>query len=513
MSVYAVDGLGVTIAGRRIVADVSFALGAGECVALVGASGSGKSQTCLAPFGLAAGIASGSARLLGEELVGLPEPRLRRLRGTQAGFVFQQPLTALAPHLTIGRTLSEAWTQAGAARPSRADLARALGEVGLDRADERLDSYPHRLSGGQRQRVMIAAAIAHHPRLLIADEPTSALDAELRRGILALLSRLREERGMALLLVSHDLAAIADFADRVVVLAGGEAVEQGPAAAVMRTPGAAQTRALIAATPHLNDPAPALPPPGAALLEADDVSVSFPGAGWRRGRIAAVANASIAVRAGEGLALVGGSGSGKSTLARAVARLGPIDAGRVTWAGMPLPPRQRMTRADRRLIQPVFQDPAASLDPRWRVDDIIAEPIRHLAPDADTAARVIALLDEVELGPAYADRHPSELSGGQAQRVAIARALGPGPAMLLLDEATSALDVLVGARVVELLARLQRERGLAILMISHDLAVARRLCHRIAVMDAGRIVEEGETERVIAKPRHPVTHRMVEASR
>ncbi|MDB5683823.1 MAG: transporter-like protein [Sphingomonas bacterium] len=511
MTVYAVERLGVSIAGSRIVRDLSFTIGKGECVALVGASGSGKSQSCLAPFGLSVGMADGSARLLGEQLVGAPEDRLRRLRGRHAGFVFQQPLTALAPHMTIGRTLAEAWRQAGALRPSRAELAGALEHVGLDRADERLDAYPHRLSGGQRQRVMIAAAIAHKPALLVADEPTSALDAELRRDMLGLLSRLRADQGLALLLVSHDLAGLAGHADRVVVLDQGAVVEQGAAAQVLERPVAAYTRSLIAATPRLGDPAPSLPPPGDALLEASGMSVAFRRSGWRRGRIAAVADAGLTVRAGEGLALVGGSGSGKSTLAGAIARLGPADRGIVRWRDAPLPERRAMTTADRRLMQPVFQDPAASLDPRWRVADIVAEPLRHLTGlDAGARAeRVVAALAEVELGSGFANRRPAELSGGQAQRVAIARALVAGPELLLLDEATSALDVLVGRQVIDLLARLQRDRNLAILMITHDLAVARRLCHRIAVMDAGRIVEEGETERVIAAPRHPVTQRMV----
>jgi peptide/nickel transport system ATP-binding protein len=512
MTVYAVEGLGAAIDGQAIVRDVSFEIAAGACVALVGASGSGKSQTCLAPFGLAAGIPRGSARLNGRELVGLGEPQLRRLCGRDAGFVFQQPLTALAPHLTIGRTLAEAWRQAGAARPTRTDLARALERVGLDRADERLDAYPHRLSGGQRQRVMIAAAIAHHPKLLIADEPTSALDAELRRDMLALLSRLRGEQGLSLLLVSHDLEAVAEHADEVVVLESGRVVEQGSAATVFASTHP-YTRALIAATPHLRGSAPDLPTLGADLLAARDMSVSFRRAGWRSAKFAAVDGASLEVRAGEGLALVGGSGSGKSTLARAIARLGPADRGIVAWRGTPLPSRPAMRKIDRRLIQAVFQDPVASLDPQWTVADIVAEPLRHLGGSDDVAARVAAVLDEVGLGAAFAGRRPRSLSGGQAQRVAIARALAADPELLLLDEATSALDVLVGGQVLDLLARLQRERGLAILMITHDLAVARRLCHRIAVMDAGRIVETGQTEQVIAAPVHPVTQRMVAASR
>lgn len=515
MSVYSVDNLGVVIDGRPVVEQVSFTLGAGECLALVGASGSGKSQTCLAPFGLSAGLATGSARQMGREIIGLSEAELRPLRARDVGFVFQQPMTALTPHLTVGRQLSEAWRQAGATRPRRADLVRALDRVGLPRPDELLDQYPHRLSGGQRQRVMIAAAIAHRPRLLIADEPTTALDAPLRAGILELLSTLRGEDGLALLLVSHDLAAVADHADRVLVLNQGR-VEEALERPVFDRVERPYTRALIAASPRLSDEPPALPPVGAPLLSASCIGVSFVRAGARRGLFSAVSDASIEVAEGEGLALIGGSGSGKSTLARAIARLGPMQAGEVLWRGEPLPARGKMSPASRRYIQPVFQDPVASLDPRWRVADIVAEPMRYLLPGLDAAqrsARVTAGLEEVGLDAAFADRRPSQLSGGQAQRVAIARALVSDPDMLLLDEATSALDVLVAGRVLDLLAELQRRRRLAILFISHDLAVARRLCHRVAVMEEGRIVEQGPTERIIAAPAHPATRRLVAASR
>jgi len=513
MSVYTVERLRVTIAGATVVEEVSFSIGAGECVALAGASGSGKTQSCLAPFGLAAGQASGSVRLLGEQLIGVGEPRLRQLRGRNAGFVFQQPLTALSPHLTIASQLSEAWRPPGAPAPSRADMMLALEEVGLATPDIILRQYPHRLSGGQRQRVLIAMALAHRPALLVADEPTSALDAPLRADILALLDRLRADRGLALLLVSHDLAAVARHATRVVILNRGRVEESGDAARVLAAPEARYTQALIAATPRLSEPAPSLPMPGKRLLEASDIRVSFAAPGWRKGRILAVDGASIAVAEGEGLALVGGSGSGKSTLARAIGRLGPLDAGKVLWRGRLLPRRADMTPADRRPIQPVFQDPVASLDPRWTVERIVAEPLMPLGlASATRRDRVVAVLEEVGLDASFAGRRPASLSGGQAQRVAIARALAVDPALLLLDEATSALDVLVAGRVLELLETLLRRRGLAMLLITHDLAVARRLCRRIAVMDAGRIVEQGEMEKIIAAPAHPASRRLIAAS-
>lgn len=516
MSVYAVTGLSVAIGGTTLVHDISFTVEAGQCVALVGESGSGKSLTCLTPFGLSPGTASGSAALGGIQLCGAGEAGLRGVRARDVGFVFQQPLTALTPHLTVGQQLAEAATQAGAPKPGRAALAAMLERVGLDRADERLDQFPHRLSGGQRQRVMIAAAIAHGPKLLVADEPTTALDASLRHEIMDLLDDLRRAQGLGVLLVSHDLATVRGHADTVVVMQNGRVVETGPVAQVTAAPAEPYTKALIAAAPRIDGPVPSLPPVGRPLLDARGISVSFPRPGWRSGRVAAVDGVDLSVAAGEAVALVGESGSGKSTLGRAIARLGPCDAGDVTWDGAVLPDRARMSVAYRRLIQPVFQDPVASLDPRWTVADIVAEPLRHLMPDltkAERVARVAAALVEVELPADFAARHPRALSGGQAQRVAIARALVAEPQMLLLDEATSALDVLVAAQIVALLQKLQRERGLSILAITHDLPLARLLCHRVAVLDQGRIVESGKTEAIIAAPAHPVTQRLVTASR
>lgn len=503
MSLYAVRDLCIDIGGVRLVEGLSFSIAPGQCVALVGASGSGKSLSCMTPFGLSPGIASGSAMVDGEELVGATEKTLRSLRSRKAGFVFQQPLTALTPHLTIGRQLAEAAMQAGGKRPDRRTLAFMLEQGGLDRADERLDQFPHRLSGGERQRVMIAAAIAHGPKLLVADEPTSALDAVLRRDVMELLDRLRREQRIGLLLVSHDLASIAAHADQVVVMEAGRMVESGPARTLMSRPEQDYTRRLVAATPRLSDPAPQLPPPGETRMAVRGASVSFRKPGWRRGRIQAVDGASLTIGRGEALALVGGSGSGKSTLARAIAGIGPMDVGTVLWDGRTLPPARKRTAADRRIVQPVFQDPAASLDPHWRVADIIAEPLRHLQPGMpgpDRRARVETVLGQVGLGVGMADRHPRSLSGGQAQRVAIARAIAAEPEMLLLDEATSALDVMAAGDIIALLGALQREQGLALLFVTHDLALARRLCHRVAVMDGGRIVELAATEQLLTRP-------------
>ena len=486
---YRVGNLGAEIGGRAILSDVSFTVAAGECVALVGASGSGKTTAAFAPFGLTAARVAGSAQLAGEELVGRAEPMLRPLRA-RVGFVFQQPATALAPHLAIAAQLAEAWCQTGAPRPTRAELTALLAEVGLDEPDRLLVAYPHRLSGGQRQRVMIACAIAHRPQLLIADEPTSALDAPLRAGVMRLFDRLRATRGIGVLLVSHDLATLADHATSVVLLDGGRVAESGGARSVLTAPASSEGRALVAAVPRLDDPPPERPATGAPLIEARGVRVSYPLPGWRRRSFDAVRGVDLVVTEGEAVALVGASGSGKSTLARAIARLGSQSAGTVHWRGAPLPSRARMGPAERRLIQPVFQDPAASLDPRWRVADIIAEPLHRLRPELDAAARrtrVLALLNEVGLDPDFASRRPAELSGGQAQRVAIARALAPEPELLLLDEATSALDVLIAGRILDLLLDLQRARRVAMLFVTHDLAVAHRLCHRTIRMKAGMV--------------------------
>ena len=516
MSLYAVQSLGVCIGEAPLVDGVSFEIAVGQCVALVGESGSGKSLTCLTPFGLSPGVASGSARLLGTQLCGAHENSLRKVRANDIGFIFQQPLTSLTPHLKIGAQLCEAAQQSGGPRPSRSELAAMLARVGIDNADERLDTYPHRLSGGQRQRVMIAAATAHRPKLLVADEPTTALDASLRHEIMALIDAMRVEQGLGVLLVSHDLANVAAHADHIVVMQQGRVVESGTAHQITRQPAQPYTKALIAAAPRLDSPRNDLRQVGGSLLEARGISVTYPRPGWRRRRFVAVEAFSLDVAEGEALALVGESGSGKSTLGRAIARLGPMTAGEICWRGTRQPARQAMQPDDRRLIQPVFQDPLASLDPLWSVGDIIGEPLKHLMPKLDRSqrsARIAAALDDVELSPDFANRTPRSLSGGQAQRVAIARALAPGPQMLLLDEATSALDVLIAGQILALLARLQAERQLSILCITHDLALARQLCHRVAVLDRGRIVETGLIDTVIADPQHPATQRLVTASR
>ena len=515
MSLYEIRHMAVTIAGQRLVKDVNLTVEAGQCTAIIGASGSGKSLTCLTPFGLMPAVASGTMILDGIDLGSANASQKRDARRRLAGFIFQQPLTALTPHLTVGAQLQEATMQADAARPSRRELVRQFERVGLSRADERLDQFPHRLSGGERQRVMIAAAIAHDPKLLVADEPTSALDASLRADIMALLDQLRTEQGLGLLLVSHDLASVEGHADRLLVMDQGQVMESGLASDVLADAQEDYTRRLIAATPRLQEPAPELAGPGEILLETRNLGVAFDRPGWRRGKIQALADASIMLRQCESLAIVGGSGSGKSTLGRAIAGIGPVTEGQVLWQGAALPERRKRSLDMRRLIQPVFQDPVASLDPHWRVLDIVTEPLRNLRPDLtkveghEMARQVLA---DVDLTEDFLARLPTSLSGGQAQRVAIARAIIASPQLLVLDEATSALDPLVGAEILKLLLRLQDENGLSLLFITHDIAAARRLCHRIAVMEEGLIVETGKMQEVIDHPMHPATQKLIAAS-
>lgn len=516
MSLYGVRGLSLTIGERRIVCDLSFDIAPGQCVALIGESGSGKTLSCLSPFGLSPATCEGSARLGGAELVGADAARLAAIRRRDVGFVFQQPLSALTPHRTVAAQLAEAWRQReGACAPRHDELAGLLATVGLVDPADKLGRYPHQLSGGERQRVMIACAIAHRPKLLIADEPTSALDAELRAATMALLTRLRRERDMGLLLVSHDLRLVAPHADAMLVLHGGETVARGSPAQLERAGGDDYAARLWRAIPSLGDPVPARPVAGAERLRVAGLSLSVPTGGWLGGDRELVTDASFAVHQGETLALVGASGSGKSTIAAAVAGIGAArrSAGAIGWDGAPLADRRSVDQ--RRLIQPVFQDPGTSLDPHWRVSDSIAEPLVHLRPDIAFWGRMGMIkkaLQAVRLDGSFADRLPRQLSGGQAQRVALARALVAEPAMLVLDEATSALDPLIAAEMVELLLELQREQGLSMLFVTHDLALARQLAHRIAVLDQGRIVEIQPAEDLVSKPGSDAAKRLVAAS-
>jgi len=512
-----IEALSVRIGGASILRDISLNVAPGEILGLVGESGSGKSMTALALIGLLPRGAAMTGRigLDGRDLAALPEAALRTVRGNDISMIFQEPMTALNPVRTIGDQVAEApRIHAGASRAEARRIARdrldrvGLGHVGSDR-------YPHELSGGQRQRVCIAAAIARRPRLLIADEPATALDVTTQARILDLLRGLVAEAGMSLLLISHDLAVVADMASRVAVMQSGRIVEHGATDDVLTRRRHPCTRALFAASAHRPDRRGRRT--GDVLLEVDRARRVHRGrrrGPWTRAAdTVAVDGVSFQLRRGESLGLVGESGCGKSTLARAVLGLEPLQAGRITAFGRPVGPD--MPRAARAGIQAVFQDPQGSFDPRWRVERLVAEPfhpMREPPRGADRRARVAEALRAVHLSPDAMDRYPHEFSGGQRQRIAIARALITRPEIIVLDEPVSALDVSVRARILDLLAELQADLTLSYLFISHDLSVVRGVTDRVLVMRKGRIVEDGATETVFSDPRDPYTKTLLAAA-
>ncbi|WP_316519793.1 ABC transporter ATP-binding protein [Kitasatospora brasiliensis] len=486
---------------------VGFDLEAGDTLGIVGESGSGKSTTALALLRMlppGGRITAGSVELAGQDLAALPEDALRALRGRRIAMVFQDPMSSLNPVLTVGRQLDEA-LRAHGGRPRKAERAARAAElldlVGIPDATGRLRDHPHQFSGGQRQRIMIALALAHDAEVLVADEPTTALDPTVQRQILRLLARINRETGTALVVISHDFGVIAQTCRRLLVMRHGRVVEQGATAEILARPEHPYTRELLAAVPRLAEPSGAAAnstPGDQPLLTVRGLTKSY---GSRRRAFTALHGIDLDLHPGETLGLVGESGSGKSTLARALVRAHPPSGGSIRLRG------EEIGRSPRRDVQLVFQDPYSSLNPRMTAGQIIAEPlIAHRLGDREQrAARVAELLEQVGLDPATADRHPRAFSGGQRQRIGIARALAPEPSVLICDEPVSALDVSVQAQVIELLARLQRELGLAILFIAHDLAVVRQVSHRIAVMHRGRIVETGPADRVVTAPEHPYT--------
>ena len=534
MSLLKVRDLSVSFAGWRgappveAVKSVSFTLDRGETLALVGESGSGKTVTALSvlqllPYPAASHTPQSSIRFAGEELVGASPARLREVRGNRIAMIFQEPMTSLNPLHTVEKQIAETLLihkhlGTAAARQRTLEL---LHLVGLRDVESRLGAYPHQLSGGQRQRVMIAMAIANEPDILIADEPTTALDVTIQAQILDLMRQLRDRLGMALLLITHDLAIVRHMAERVCVMTAGEIVESGPTREIFARPTHPYTRRLLAAEPK-GRVAPA-DPAAPVLVAGERVRVWFPirGGLFRRIRryVKAVDGVSLALREGATLGVVGESGSGKTTLGLALLRLldaqGEIGGG-VRFAGRDIAhQRQKRLRPLRREMQVVFQDPYSSLSPRLSIAQIVGEGLRvHrlAASDAEQRRLIEAALEEVGLDPEAADRYPHEFSGGQRQRVAIARALVLKPRFIVLDEPTSALDMSVQAQIVELLRKLQARYGLTYLFISHDLKVVRAMAHEILVMKDGRIVESGATEKVMTAPEHPYTRALMAAA-
>ncbi|WP_030764639.1 MULTISPECIES: dipeptide ABC transporter ATP-binding protein [unclassified Streptomyces] len=504
----------------RAVDGVSFTLEAGRALGVVGESGSGKSTVAAALLGLHRGTGArlgGTVRVGGTDVAAASGAELRRLRGGTAAMVFQDPLSSLDPYYAVGDQIAEVHRVHAAVsrRAARARAVEVLDRVGIPDAVRRSRARPHEFSGGMRQRALIAMALACEPRLLIADEPTTALDVTVQAQILDLLHGLREERGLGLLLVTHDVGVAAESVDEVLVMRDGAAVERGPVASVLAAPAEAYTKTLLAAVPRLDGPrrprgsAPHVPEAAPAESEVPPVVEAFSlrrEFGRGRRKVAAVAGVSLAVHAGETLGIVGESGSGKSTLGRMLVGLLEPGSGQVRRDGVPV---TGITSG----VQMIFQDPVSSLNPRRSIGESVADPLRAAGErdEATVRARVAELLLRVGLEAEHHDRYPHEFSGGQRQRVGIARALAPRPRLIVCDEPVSALDVTTQAQVTGLLADLQRELGIALVFIAHDLAVVRQVSDRVAVMRAGEIVEEGPVDEVYDRPTHPYTRQLLAA--
>jgi peptide/nickel transport system ATP-binding protein len=508
---------------KPLVQSLSFILRAGETLAIAGESGSGKSITSLAIMGLlpppAVQVTGGSVHLGETDLTTLPEPQMRALRGDRIAMIFQEPMTSLNPVLTVGTQLTEAIRAhtAVSRTGARAQALAALQAVRLSQPERRMQQYPHELSGGMRQRVMIAMAIALRPEVLIADEPTTALDVTIQREVLDLLRDLQRDLGTAIILITHDMGVVAEMADRVIVMQGGQMVEQATTAGIFARPQMPYTQSLLAAVPRLGGGKPRPPVQADVIASLSDVVVRFPLKGGLLGRataqVHAVEHVSLDIRRGETFALVGESGCGKSTIAKAIVGLVPHQ-GKILIGGQSFAGQDRAgVRALRRRVQIVFQDPMAALDPRMTVGRLIAEPlvIHGLGTRAENRARASDLMQRVGLTADQFDRYPHEFSGGQRQRICIARALALQPDLIIADESVSALDVSVQARVLDLLSALQAEFGVAFLFISHDMAVVENISDRVAVMYLGQIVEMGSRAQVFGDPQHDYTRRLISA--
>lgn len=495
------------------VRDVSWHLDRGECLAILGESGSGKSVSASAIMNLIdcppGRIVSGEILFDGRDLLRASDEERRQLNGKRIAMIFQDPLSYLNPVYTVGAQIGEIMTAHGTAKaPARARTLELMKRVGIPEADDKIDAYPHQFSGGQRQRLMIAMALAMKPDILIADEPTTALDVTVQAQILALLEELQAETGMGLLLITHDLGVVAEVADRVVVMNGGRIVETGGAAQVYRNPTHPYTQKLIAAVPGTGEMATPLAETK-PLLEVRNFGKTF-------GALAALEQANFELFPGETVAIVGESGSGKSTLAKCLLRLIEPTTGQALYGGRDLVTMgNRSLYRMRRDIQMVFQDPTQSLNPRMTVGQIIGEAFA-IHPDIlakdKRPARIRELLERVGLEPDHIHRHPHQFSGGQRQRIAIARALALEPKILVCDEAVSALDVSIQAQVIALLEEIQTDLGLSYLFIAHDLPLVRDFAHRVIVMKDGRIVEQGPVRQIFDAPREDYTRNLLASS-
>ena len=520
-----IQDLRIAFDGTEVVHGVNLSVAPGERLALVGESGSGKSVTALAILRLLESARlSGSVRWQGRELLTLDEREMRAIRGDEIAMIFQEPMTALNPLLTIGQQIAEVLELKKGLNRQHAwqRVQELLKDVGIDEPERRANSYPHQLSGGQRQRAMMAMALASEPKLLLADEPTTALDANLRLQMLELLAQLQARTGMAVLLITHDLALVRHFAQKIAVMEKGHLVEQGDCAAVFASPAHPYTRKLLGSRPDRSGLASA-PANGSPILATRQLRVQYPVPlpglrGWfRQGRFEALRGADFSIRCGMTLGVMGESGSGKTSLAQAVLGLIPHE-GTLDFAGQRWQGRPAADRPLRRRVQVVFQDPFGSLSPRRTVGEIVAEGLQLHQPQLsadEVQARVLATLAEVgltaEAFPGLLSRYPHAFSGGQRQRIALARALVVEPELLVLDEPTSALDVTVQQQILSLLQDLQRRRGMAYLLITHDLDVLRAMAHEVLVLQGGQVVESGAAEQVLASPAHPYTRGLLAA--
>ncbi|MGW5068780.1 dipeptide ABC transporter ATP-binding protein [Streptomyces cyaneofuscatus] len=517
-----VSGLTVDFGSVRAVDGLSFTLEAGGALGVVGESGSGKSASAYALLGLHRGTGArvgGTVKVAGTDVNAADDAGLRALRGAKAAMVFQDPLSSLDPYYPVGDQIAEVYRvhHRASRKAARARAVEVLDRVGIPDAARRSRLRPHEFSGGMRQRALIAMALACEPRLIVADEPTTALDVTVQAQILDLLHTLRQETGMGLLLVTHDVGVAAESVDDVLVMREGREVERGPVARVLGSPREAYTKELLAAVPRVETrrvvpvPAPRVAEDAAPLLEAVGLRREF---GRGSGKVAAVGGVSLTVHAGQTLGIVGESGSGKTTLGRMLVRLLDPTAGRLRYGGTEIGSlSEKELRPFRRELQMVFQDPVASLNPRRSVGESVADPLRA-AEERDEGRvrdRVGALLERVGLDPAHFERYPHEFSGGQRQRIGIARALAAEPKVIVCDEPVSALDVTTQAQVVALLAELQRELGIGLVFIAHDLAVVRQVSDRVAVMRGGLIVEQGSADEVYGDPQDPYTKQLLAA--
>jgi len=520
---------------RPVLEGVSFAVAKAQTLCLAGESGSGKSLTALAIMRLLSNSLrqrSGAIKLNGQDLTKLSDHDMRAMRGGEIAMIFQEPMSSLNPVMTIGAQLIEAFNahRQSDARDARKSARAMLDAVHINEAARRMQQYPHELSGGMRQRVMIAMALSCEPKLLIADEPTTALDVTVQAQILKLMRELQREFNTSILMITHDMGVVAEMADRVALLNLGKIVEQGEVADIFNRPQQAYTRHLLDVVPRLGtfsgtDAPPRVTPPAAPGIEHAPHNVLFvknlrvsygSGASLLFGRKAStdvVKDVSFEIKAGQTLGLVGESGSGKSTTGKAILGLVPF-SGDVVIAGASIAGLDhRAMKPLRRQAQMIFQDPYASLDPRMSVGEAIAEPlaIHDLGAKSERADRVADLLRRVRLSPDVASRYPHEFSGGQRQRICIARALALQPKLIVADESVSALDVSVRVQVLDLLLELQEQMNIALLFISHDMAVVERMSHNVAVMQGGKIVEYGTRRMVFESPQNPYTKALMEA--